>query len=120
MASSRRIAQDCHLGDTLSPGLEIRVESSTRDTCRLSVRSMAGSHPAACRIGDRPEHGQRSDLEAIPGIGPKLARKIIDMRDQCGRFGTIDELLDVNGIGTETAGATAPFLDVRGTRPLPR
>ena len=39
------------------------------------------------------------DLDRLPGIGPSTAQAIIDHRDQHGPFGSVDDLLDVRGIG---------------------
>ncbi len=39
------------------------------------------------------------DLERLPGIGEKTARKIIALRNDRGAFAKLEELLDVNGIG---------------------
>lgn len=40
-----------------------------------------------------------SELEAIPGVGPVLAGRIIASRDERGGFSTVEDLLDVSGIG---------------------
>ena len=40
-----------------------------------------------------------ADLEALPGVGPVLAQRIVDHREQHGPFGAVDELQDVPGIG---------------------
>lgn len=40
-----------------------------------------------------------ADLDALPGIGPVLAQRIVDHRQQHGRFRSVDELNDVSGIG---------------------
>jgi len=39
------------------------------------------------------------DLEALPGIGPVLARRVIDYRQRAGGFRSIAQLLEVSGIG---------------------
>jgi competence protein ComEA len=39
------------------------------------------------------------ELERLPGIGEKTARKIIALRNDRGAFAKLEELLDVNGIG---------------------
>ena len=38
-------------------------------------------------------------LDALPGIGPVLAQRIVDFRGQHGRFTSVDQLDDVPGIG---------------------
>jgi competence protein ComEA len=39
------------------------------------------------------------DLDALPGIGPVTAQKIIDYRTEHGAFSSVDELDAVSGIG---------------------
>ena len=40
-----------------------------------------------------------SELEQLPGVGPALAKKIVEFREQNGPFKKIDDLLKVRGIG---------------------
>ncbi len=40
-----------------------------------------------------------AELDALPGIGPILARRIREHRDRHGPFGSVDELRAVPGIG---------------------
>jgi competence protein ComEA len=40
-----------------------------------------------------------ADLDALPGIGPVLAQRIVDHRTAHGRFTSVDQLDDVSGIG---------------------
>lgn len=40
-----------------------------------------------------------SDLDALPGVGPVTAQRILDWRAEHGRFATVDQLREVDGIG---------------------
>ena len=44
---------------------------------------------------------QPEQLEVIPGIGPKLSRRIIAYRTEHGTFRSLEELDLVNGIGPQ-------------------
>ena len=42
---------------------------------------------------------KQEDFEQLPGIGPSIAKKIVEYRQQNGKFTSIDELQEVKGIG---------------------
>ena len=41
----------------------------------------------------------QAELEGLPGIGPSLAKKILDFRQKNGQFKTPNDLMAVPGIG---------------------
>lgn len=49
-------------------------------------------------------------LEGLPGVGPVTAAKIVEWRTGHGAFTAVDELLDVDGIGTKTLAELAPHV----------
>lgn len=59
-----------------------------------------------------------SELEMLPGIGPKVAARIVEYRKAKGPFKKIEELMNVQGIGEKA------FLRIRaqvtvGSKPEP-
>jgi len=49
-------------------------------------------------------------LETLPGIGPVKAADILEYRTQVGTISSIEELLNVEGIGTKTLESLEDFL----------
>lgn len=52
-------------------------------------------------------------LESLPGIGPVTARAIVEYRRQNGRLHSVEELLEVRGIGEKRLEQIRPFVTVR-------
>src|SRR6185295_6567711 len=43
-----------------------------------------------------------AELEVLPGIGPKVAARIVEYRQKKGPFKKIEELMNVQGIGEKS------------------
>lgn len=53
------------------------------------------------------------ELDLLPGIGPSLAQKIIEHREAYGPFTSIDDLINVSGIGPVKLEDLREFITVR-------
>ncbi len=67
--------------------------------------------PGATEKPDASEAGQdlvnintasAEELDNLPGIGPTIAQRIVEYREANGSFQTIDDLMNVSGIGPST------------------
>ncbi|WP_435771078.1 helix-hairpin-helix domain-containing protein, partial [Nocardioides sp. SYSU DS0651] len=54
----------------------------------------------------------QAELETLPGVGPVTARSILAWREQHGGFSSVDELLEVDGIGDKTLATLTPHVTV--------
>jgi len=66
------------------------------------------SRPPVWRV-DLNEAGP-GEFEVLPGIGPALARRIVQERERTGRFADADALDRVPGIGPATIERIRPFV----------
>lgn len=52
------------------------------------------------------------ELDALPGIGPKTARAIVEFREKYGKFSSPEDLLQVPGIGPKKLAALNPHITI--------
>jgi competence ComEA-like helix-hairpin-helix protein len=53
-----------------------------------------------------------ADLTRLPGVGPVLAQRILDTRDVLERFGAVDDLARVRGLGHAKLERLRPFVAI--------
>ena len=95
-------------------GLRGSVDTSTLNMARVLVdgeQVLVGVEPAAAAPaagGSGPSArislgtATLEQLDTLPGIGPVTAQSILDYRAEHGSFASVDDLLDVKGIGEAT------------------
>jgi comEA protein len=82
----------------------------------VAVKSEARSKSTVLPAVKFPIDINRADakmLEALPGVGPSTAQKILAYREENGGFKSIDDLDEVKGIGPVKLEKMRPFVVVR-------
>ena len=94
----------------------------------LAARVGDGSHVHVPRHGEAATQGSSgapgqvlidinaasaAELESLPGIGPALAGRIVAYREEHGAFSTVEELMNVSGIGERTFESLREMVVVR-------
>lgn len=58
-------------------------------------------------------HASVDELQALPGVGPVLAQRMVEWRKAHGRYRTVDELQEVKGIGKKRMEQLRPLVTVK-------
>ena len=109
-----------NLADFLEDGQEVIVPSKNRlaNTSTLALPSpttsslplqgkrSAKTQPKIVHLNSATE----ADLIQLPGIGPALAKRIVEHRRQIGGFKSVEQLLEVRGIGKEKLEQIRPYV----------
>lgn len=57
-------------------------------------------------------HATAADFDQLPGVGPVLAKRMVDYRKSVGRFRAVEDLRAVKGIGKKKFEQLKPFVTV--------
>ncbi len=92
-----------HNGDIL------QVVSTPSQHIRITVKKMRAPERMALGIPLDPNLMDQDDWDALPGIGPQLAERIVYDRQINGDFKAVEDLLRVSGIGKGKLGKIKSF-----------
>jgi competence protein ComEA len=102
-------------------GVKADIPSGSGRVATVSPSSVPSSvdQPSTAPVLKRSHHGLLDlnratveDLDALPGVGPKLVERIMEYRQSVGVFHTLEELQAVKGIGKKTFERIRPLVTV--------
>ncbi len=107
-----------NLAQTLRDGDRVFVPRQPEPVLSLGAEENeapagSGRRPALPRAALDVNTATAADLEALPGIGPVLAGRIVEHRRTHGRFEGLEDLLEVEGVGPRLLERLRPLLRVR-------
>lgn len=122
-------------GDVHQPGVvSLPIGSRVVDAINAAGGVLAGADTTTVNLARLVEDGEQilvgkvlsqgpdridlntssaDELDRLPGIGPVIAQRIIDWRQEHGRFRSVDDLKDVSGVGAATFASIRKLVVVR-------
>jgi competence protein ComEA len=86
-------------------------QSSPKTEKPASAAKAGKSLPTAVAVVNLNTASQ-AQLESLPGVGPKVAERILEYRQKNGQFKKIEDLMNVQGIGEKSFLKLKPLLTV--------
>jgi competence ComEA-like helix-hairpin-helix protein len=90
----------------LNNGTKITITSDRA----VTLERMSGHYLLTLGLALDPNQATATDLEAIPGIGPVLAKRIVEFREEHGPFRKLENLLEVKGLGPKILEKIGPYV----------
>ena len=90
------------LGRRLVDGDSVMVKNWNKEHAEITVKSISAKERLVLGIPLDPATMTEAEWELLPGIGPTLARRIMEYRQHNGGFRGLQELEKVPGIGPGT------------------
>ncbi|WP_160257201.1 ComEA family DNA-binding protein [Bifidobacterium magnum] len=91
-----------------SPSPSASAAPSAQGEASGSSEARADASPAPVNINT----ASQEELETIKGVGPVTAANIVAYRASAGPFASVDELVNVAGIGMKTVEKLRPYITV--------
>lgn len=106
------------------PGLETNAAGSLAEETKAGILEQPEGKPkprkSYRRAAKKPAKppitslngANAAQLQLLPGIGPKMATRIIEYRKQHGAFASVEQVMEVSGIGPKKFEKMRPYLKI--------
>lgn len=95
----------------------LNLAAPLTDGMKIEVVVRGGDPPPAAATAASSSPGlvslnaaDQQQLETIPGVGPVTAAAILAYRDEAGPFTSVEQLMEVSGIGPATLESVRPYV----------
>lgn len=102
--------QQVAVGDVRKPGGEVRAADSAQPGAAPGAAPGSGQSASRGRLNLNTATAEQ--LDALPGVGPVTAQKIVAWRTEHRRFTKVAELQEVPGIGPKSFADLEPLVTV--------
>jgi competence protein ComEA len=97
-----------NLAEIVADGAKVDVPDSGQPPAAAPGMSGTSTAPGLVNLNTADE----TALESIPNVGPVTAGAILKYRTQIGSFSSVDQLLQVSGIGPATLDSIRSYVTV--------
>jgi len=102
---ARRVLRDYFQQHQLYNGQRIIFNKDDKGKWFVQVDYISAERRMTLGVSLHPDRMSNSDWLALPGVGERMARKIVENQERYGKFYTFEALKRVKGIGTKTLDA---------------
>lgn len=100
-----------NLAEVLADGQKVIIPKKTIKIATDNGISTARGSNKASKIVNINAADEKA-IDSLPGIGPVMAKRIVDYRSENGRFSSIEELKEVPGISEKKFGNLKKYISV--------
>ena len=114
---------DVNLAYILEDGIKLRIPSTSDETITntdILIENNGENIIEETNTSTNNSNGSininkatEAELDTLPGIGPSLASKIVEYREQNGKFSTIEDIKNVTGIGESKYESIKDFICIK-------